>query len=426
MRLALQSLRLAAADYVHERLLSLCAVLALAAVLTPLLILYGVKFGVVQTLTDRLQNDPRTLEISPVGSGHYTPDYLEQLRQHPSVAFVLPRTRSLAATVDLVTADGKMRLTASLEPTAVGDPLLLRHHTPIPTLMLDSGLQVPASDAGPRVLWSGVTLSTPAAEKLGLRVGDTLEGRFERRYGGTVQRAALPLRVVGILPLAAEQKALAFVPQEVTDAAEDFRDGRAVPLFGAQRGWTGEARPDSPRAYASFRLHARSLDDVMRLRDAFAARQVDVYTQAEAIARIQRLSASLTLIFSLIGAAAGAGFLASTASSMLAAVKRKERLLGLLRLMGFSTTSLLLFPLAQSLLTAVLGTATACSLYLLAAQAVNHLFASSLTGLESVCRLLPEHFATALLMVSALSLLAALGPALRAGRIEPSEVIREI
>lgn len=67
MRLALQSLRLAVADYCHERLLSLCAVLTLAAVLTPLLILYGVKFGVVQTLTDRLRNEPRTLEISPVG-----------------------------------------------------------------------------------------------------------------------------------------------------------------------------------------------------------------------------------------------------------------------------------------------------------------------------------------------------------------------
>ena len=43
-----------------------------------------------------------------------------------------------------------------------------------------------------------------------------------------------------------------------------------------------------------------------------------------------------------------------------------------------------------------------------------------------VCRLLPEHFAAALLIVAGLSLLAALGPALRAGRIEPSEVIREV
>lgn len=425
MRLALQSLRLAAADYCHERLLSLCAVLTLAAVLTPLLILYGVKFGVVQTLTDRLRNDPRTLEISPVGSGRFTPDYLAQLRQHPSVAFVLPRTRAIAATIDLIAGDGA-RLTASLEPTAAGDPLLRRYGAAIPTLALDSGLHGAAPDTSRRILWSGVVLSASVAEKLGLRVGDELEGRFERRYQGNVQRARLPLRVTAILPLAAEQKNLVFAPLEVVEAAEDFRDGRAVPLFGADRGWTGEPRPEGPRAYAGFRLHARSLDDVMTLRDAFAARGLDVYTQAEAIAQIRQLSASLNLIFSLIGLAAGVGFVTSTASSMLAAVARKERLLGLLRLMGFSTGSLLLFPLAQSLLTALLGTGLACGLYLLAAQVVNHLFAASLSGLESVCRLLPVHYAVTLLIVAGLSLLAALGPALRAGRIEPSEVIREI
>ena len=425
MRLALQSLRLAAADYCHERLLSLCAVLTLAAVLTPLLILYGVKFGVVQTLTDRLQNDPRTLEISPVGSGHFTPDYLAQLRQHPSVAFVLPRTRSIAATIDLFAKDGA-RLTASLEPSAAGDPLLVRHGAAVPTLMLDSGLHGAAPDPPRRHLGSGVAISAPAAEKLGLRVGDELEGRFERRYQGAVQRARLPLRVTAILPLAAEQKNLVFAPLEVVEAAEDFRDGRAVPLFGADRGWTGEPRPEGPREYAGFRLHARSLDGVMALRDAFAARGLEVHTQAEAIAQVRQLSASLDLIFSLIGAAAAVGFLTSTASSMLAAVARKERLLGLLRLMGFSTGALLLFPLAQSLLTALLGTGLACGLYLLAAQVVNHLFAASLSGLESVCRLLPVHYAATLLIVAGLSLLAALGPALRAGRIEPSEVIREI
>ncbi|MFT3957653.1 MAG: hypothetical protein QM665_00805 [Desulfovibrio sp.] len=65
-------LRLACKDYWHEFLLSACAVLGLAAVLTPLLVLYGVKFGVVQTLTERLRNDPRNLEISPVISGRYT------------------------------------------------------------------------------------------------------------------------------------------------------------------------------------------------------------------------------------------------------------------------------------------------------------------------------------------------------------------
>ena len=39
-------------DYWHERALSLCAVLALATVLAPLLILFGVRNGVISNLQD--------------------------------------------------------------------------------------------------------------------------------------------------------------------------------------------------------------------------------------------------------------------------------------------------------------------------------------------------------------------------------------
>lgn len=39
--------RLALQDWLHERTLSLCAVLALASMLAPLLVLQGVKNGVV-------------------------------------------------------------------------------------------------------------------------------------------------------------------------------------------------------------------------------------------------------------------------------------------------------------------------------------------------------------------------------------------
>ena len=58
MHTLVQICHLSLRDYLHERLLSACAVLGLAAVLAPLLILFGVKFGVVETLTERLRNDP--------------------------------------------------------------------------------------------------------------------------------------------------------------------------------------------------------------------------------------------------------------------------------------------------------------------------------------------------------------------------------
>lgn len=410
-------LRLACKDYWHEFLLSACAVLGLAAVLTPLLVLYGVKFGVVQTLTERLRNDPRNLEISPVISGRYTPEYLAKLAAHPDVAFVLPRTRSIAATMDLSAGNGDARsvLVASLEPTAEGDPLLLRFDAAVPTMP-----QSPDTEA------IGVTLSSSAAEKLHLKQGDTLNGKVERRFQGKVQTARVALRVAAVLPLAAQQKDVAYVPLPLMEATEDYRDGRAVPELGAQNGWTGEPRPQGERVYPGFRLYARGLDHVMPLREAFVAQKLDVYTHAEEIEQVTALARALNLIFALICAATGIGFLASTASNVLAGIKRKERILGLLRLHGFTTGKLMLFPLAQSLLTALAGTALASGVYGVAAFAINRLFSASAIGMEQVCLLLPEHFALAFAAVSGLALLAALAPALRAARVEPSEVIREI
>ncbi|MCB6541774.1 conserved membrane hypothetical protein [uncultured Desulfovibrio sp.] len=410
-------LRLACKDYWHEFLLSACAVLGLAAVLTPLLVLYGVKFGVVQTLTERLRNDPRNLEISPVISGRYTPEYLAKLAAHPDVAFVLPRTRSIAATMDLSAGNGDARsvLVASLEPTAEGDPLLQRFGAAVPNMP-----QSPDTEA------IGVTLSSSAAEKLHLKQGDTLNGKVERRFQGKVQTARVALRVAAVLPLAAQQKDVAYVPLALMEATEDYRDGRAVPELGAQNGWTGEPRPQGERLYPGFRLYARGLDHVMPLREAFAAQKLDVYTHAEEIEQVTALARALNLIFALICAATAIGFLASTASSVLAGIKRKERVLGLLRLHGFTTGKLMLFPLVQSLLTALAGTALASGVYGVAAFAINKLFSASVTGMEQVCLLLPEHFVLAFAAVSGLALLAALAPALRAARVEPSEVIREI
>jgi putative ABC transport system permease protein len=51
-------IRLSLYDYVHERLLTICAVMGLAAILAPLLVLFGVKSGIINTMVDRLVKDP--------------------------------------------------------------------------------------------------------------------------------------------------------------------------------------------------------------------------------------------------------------------------------------------------------------------------------------------------------------------------------
>ena len=66
-------LSLAWADYRGEARLSLCAIFALAAVITPLLVLFGLKYGLVSTLTERLERAPSVREIIPVGGAPTVP-----------------------------------------------------------------------------------------------------------------------------------------------------------------------------------------------------------------------------------------------------------------------------------------------------------------------------------------------------------------
>ena len=273
---------------------------------------------------------------------------------------------------------------------------------------------------------SGVVLSEEAAARLHVKKGDTVIGRVERANRGKISAARVKLVVTGVLPLAAQQKAMAYIPLPLLEATEDFRDGRAVPELGTENGWTGEPRPEGERVYPGFRLYVKDLGDVLTLRARLAAKGVDTYTHAEEIAQIESLEKALNAVFLAICAAAALGFFASTASSAMASVKRKERTLGLLELTGFSTGSLMLFPLIQVELTAFFGTLLASGAYLGFSWLINHLFASSLQGLESVCLLLPRHFGMALACAMGLSFLAAFGPALKSTRIQPSEVIRDV
>ena len=385
-------------DYWHERALSLCAVLALATVLAPLLILFGVRNGVISNLQERLLQDPRNLEIVPVGSGKYGKDFFEELRKRPDVGYVVPQTRAIAATIGLLPASEKKGglppnpVNVSLIPSGAGDPLTRRF-------------------AGNAALKDDeIILTAPAADKLGARAGTILSGRVTRARGITREQAETPLRVKAVLPLSALQKEAAFVPPSLAEDAETYRDGTA--------------RGDGERLYPSFRLYAANLDGVASLRDFLGARNIDVYTRAEEIENVKILDRSTTLVFGLICLAAGVGFLASTASNLVAAIRRKRRVLGIIRLMGFSGADIVCFPLVQALSTSALGMGLAFALYAAVAGVINALFPLG-TELGAVCRLSWAHVGGAAGVVLVLSLLAALPPSLSCGRLSPSEVIRD-
>lgn len=394
MRIALVA-SLAWQDYRNDAWLSVCSVLALVAVIAPLLVLFGLKFGLVSSLTERLENDPATREIIPLGGGRFSSEFVEQLRQRSDVAFALPRTRQIAATAQLGA------VTVEMLPTAANDPLL-------------AGLPMPKG-------LDQIVLSHTVAEKLGAKAGDWLEASFGRQVAGRIESQRLRVQVLQVAPLEAFARDGLFAPLGLLEAAEDYRDGRAVPAFG----WDGDAVGVSEqRVYPAFRLYARRLVDVEPLRVYFAGQNLLVSTQAQTIAQVQSLSRNLSIVFWIIAGLALAGAFAAIFAGALASVARKRRELSVLRLLGFSTAGLLLFVVLQALYSAGFAAVLSGLLYGLAESGLNQLFVQ-VPG-EYASHLLARHYGLALAAVLGVSAVAAACGGWRVARIQASEGIRDV
>jgi len=381
-------------DWRDEWRLSLCAVLALVAVIAPLLLLFGLKFGLIGGLSQRLEQDPTVREIIPLAGGRFSATDIAALAARPDVAFALPRTRQIAATADLLDTQGKP-MPVEMIPTASGDPLL--GAAAAPASLLD------------------VLLSQTAAQKLGAQPGQDIETLITRQDAGQVQVRRLTVKVRGILPIEAFPRDALFAPLALLEAAEDYRDGRQVVGLG----WPGSA-PTQARTYPAFRLYARGLADVEPLRQYFSQQGVAVATQAAAIQQVQTLNRSLTTVFWLITGLACAGAFAAITAGTLAAVERKQRALSVLRLLGFKTLSLLAFVVCQALYGALCAAAVAALVYALGATLLNRIFN------QLASHLLPDHLAIAMLAVVLVSLLAATAGGWRVTRLQAAEGIRDV
>ncbi len=395
------TLWLASRDYRNEWQMSSFFILALAAVLGPMLILFGLKFGIIGSMLDNLIEDPRNREIRAVGSGRYDRVWIEQMRNRPEVAFIVPRTRAIAATIELKSETDKQILPVEMIPTDRDDPLLKQRRIPM-------GMQQ-------------LILSESAARKLKVQPGDEISGSIARRFKGRSERVHVTLKVTDVAPPASFSRDGAFVPLYLLEAAEDYRDGHAVPALG----WSGSPAADN-RTYPSFRLYTHSIYDVSPMSEALAKLGIEVSTRAADIDIVRSMDRNLSAVFWLIAVIGLAGFSLSLSASLWANVDRKRKELSVLRLVGLRTGEIVWFPVIQSAFTALFGWLTAVLIYLLVSFTINRMFAAQLESGESLCRLLPVHFLVALALTLTAAILAASMAGYRAARIEPSEGLREI
>ena len=184
LQLALQDLR-------HDRYVSLCIAAALVTVIAPLLLLFGLKHGVVSQLQRELLDDPRNLEVRMLTSGSYDEAWLNEIRALAGVSFAIGQTRSLNTQADLLHDRQNFLEGVELIPSAAGDPLL--------------------ADTGVTVEGTGLVLSEPAARRLTIVEGDRLTLAASRRLDGQPERGRVEVTVQGVLPAARFPRPAAFV-----------------------------------------------------------------------------------------------------------------------------------------------------------------------------------------------------------------------
>ena len=191
---------LAWADLKHEWILSLCLFMAVAAVVGPILLLFGLKNGTIETLRSRLLQDPRNREIRPMVSRSFSPKWLSTLQEDSKVAFLVPTTRSISASVERKSKNNKLTLEA--QPSAKGDPLLIENNA-IPPLE------------------SQCVLSAEAARKLNAKAGDEIKLIVKRLKGSTFELGHAVLKVSGVLDSRGTSRDVVYFPLKLLEHYQD-------------------------------------------------------------------------------------------------------------------------------------------------------------------------------------------------------------
>ncbi|MDW8399772.1 MAG: hypothetical protein RMK90_14540, partial [Acetobacteraceae bacterium] len=313
------TLRLALADLRHRPVLALCAALGLAAVLAPLILLAGLREGVIGGLRAALLQDPRATEIVTIANRDIPEATLAALAARPDVAFLVPRTRALSAAIQIEEPGGRFGR-VELLPSAPGDPLLAG--------------QGPARP-------DQVIVSASLARRLALEAGATLTGVVGRVAGGERQVLRLPLTVAAVAPPAAMPRDALFAAVPLLVTVEDFLDGAL-----GEDAAPGDAA--GPRAFAGFRLHAARIEAVPALAAELAAQGLPVASRAEEVGALLRLDRDLALLFAILAGMGGAGYVVSLAVGIWAQVERQRRDLALLALFGLPRAARRALPVVQA------------------------------------------------------------------------------
>lgn len=395
-------LDLAIADLRHDALHFTCAVILIAAITGPFLVLLGIKVGVISVLLSDLRDDPGNLEVFIQGAHEFTEIDIDRVRGLDGVAF--------AEGQNLVTTTGRLRLqrapdgprsiTGGYGTTGPGDPLTAMGGT------LDD---------------RALILSGDFAGRLGVTAGSQVSLILER--GPPFEGAATPVfDVAEVLDPARVSGSFVLLTADALSLVEAYGFGYAIPDWGISEGYDLADRQDK---FEKIRIYADSLGALPALVPHLEA-ELEVRTQSNAreVKVILDLERNLGAALSFVSGAALIGLFFVLVAHFWGAVKRKRLNWSMLCLMGSAPVALAAVPVTQALFVSMAGYLGGLVIYFGLTESIDAWFRPFLGAGQRVAVLPTEQAISVGFLVVVVATAASAAAGYSVLRTDPAEIIR--
>ncbi|HIV55348.1 MAG TPA: FtsX-like permease family protein [Candidatus Anaerobiospirillum stercoravium] len=376
--------KLAVRHLLFERMMTICQIAALACLMAPLLLLFSLRFGILQELQNQLLNDPKVLALTLDTSYRLDATFFKQLEQRPEVGFLVPQITALNALIDLKFPGTVARV--SVLPTKVGDPVVLR-----------SGIPYEQELAHDEVL-----VSYDLAQVRELSPGDSVTMVVSRIQNGKRESVRTQLKIKGIVSERFVGDDSLLLNLDMVNAIDDYRNGFNPVLLS-----DGSNVNTHPRLYAKFRLYAKDLEQVIPLYYYLVDQHLNVSSKVREIENVKALAHVLNFIFGVIASVSLIGGALALTGLVLSALRASKRNFVLLRLMGQGQKGIYSVVLVEGMIISALGFILSLVLYSLGAGIFNTYFGTTLGG-SMISQLTVGHialfFAATVLLVMVISL----------------------
>lgn len=393
-------IRYALRDLCHDRRITFLSILLYIVILSPVCILYILKFGVVTAWTEDLAKDMRNREVRVTGEYALHGEAFVGLHAIPETGFLVPEASFLVSTQPMRRREPERGpwQDINFRTTRTGDP----------ATGLESDLES-----------SEVIVTTQVAESLEIAEGDVLEIRLSRQPKNSgIESTFVRLGVADILPEEAWPGGNVFIsPALALDVRDwlqfDLRDDTEI---GA-RDRTTEA------VWQSLRIYASTVKEAVELRDKLEEKGFATQLNTDQIARLVDLETALNALFAIILAMSGTAFLATAFLLQWLAVTRKRADFALMSVAGFTRENLRLFPIVQSLVTTSTGIVLAIAVALIMFAAL-YTYATDLLSVPRIALPPVWHSLIAAALTLMLSVLGSLAAMRTIGTLDITKLIR--